>query len=173
MEHENWYVIQVQTGKEEKTADEIRRLIPGEYFSECFIPRSERLRKTEGHWIRQGDILFRGYVFLISDDIEGVSSQLSRIPDFARLLGKHVEQIYAIRRDEAIFLDTFCGRGRQVDMSYGVIEGDKIIVNSGPLMGREGIINKIDRHKRMAMIGVSMFDRMVEARVGLEIVSKS
>jgi transcriptional antiterminator NusG len=40
------------------------------------------------------------------------------------------------------------------------------------MMGMEGCIEKIDRHKRIARIRVEMFGRTIEATVGLEIVEK-
>ena len=61
----------------------------------------------------------------------------------------------------------------EIVMSYGVIVGDKIIVNEGPLAGHEAIIKKIDRHKRSALISIPMFSRTVDVSIGLEIVSKT
>ena len=46
-----------------------------------------------------------------------------------------------------------------VRMSEGYISGDKITVTRGPLMGFEGDIRKIDRHKRRAYIDVTLFGR--------------
>jgi transcriptional antiterminator NusG len=57
-------------------------------------------------------------------------------------------------------------------MSKGIIEGDHIIVESGPLKGYEGFIKKIDRHKRIAFIDVELFNTVTTVKVGLEIVSK-
>lgn len=39
-------------------------------------------------------------------------------------------------------------------------------------MGYEGDIIKIDRHKRIAYVNVSLFDRITTVKVGLEIISK-
>ena len=36
----------------------------------------------------------------------------------------------------------------------------------------EGLIRKIDRHKRMAYLKVEMFGRVVEMKVGVEIVER-
>ena len=58
-------------------------------------------------------------------------------------------------------------------MSQGYIVGDKVNIISGPLVGYEGKIKKIDRHKRIAYIEVSLFDQVVVVQVGLEIISKS
>ena len=43
---------------------------------------------------------------------------------------------------------------------------------SGPLMGMEGNIRRIDRHKRIAYLEIEMFGRTVEMKVGLEIIRK-
>lgn len=59
-----------------------------------------------------------------------------------------------------------------VEMSEGFIEGDKVVVTSGPLRGREAQISKIDRHKRLAWLDMRMFGRNKSIKVGLEIVSK-
>ena len=58
-------------------------------------------------------------------------------------------------------------------MSTGVIEGDRVIVTDGPLVGREALISKIDRHKRLAYLDMRMFGRIKTIKVGLEIVRKN
>ena len=57
-------------------------------------------------------------------------------------------------------------------MSVGVIEKDKVKIQEGPLVGMEGLIKKIDRHKRQAVLEMEMFGRKVEMKVGVEIVEK-
>lgn len=62
---------------------------------------------------------------------------------------------------------------RVIEMSSGVIEHDRVIVNTGPLQGLEGSIRKIDRHKRLACLEIQMLGRVKTIVVGLEIVSKT
>ena len=52
-------------------------------------------------------------------------------------------------------------------------ENDKIIINEGPLIGLEGLITKIDRHKRIAYVNVELLGKLTRVQVGLEIISKS
>ena len=73
---------------------------------------------------------------------------------------------------EVNLLKRLGGDEQIVEMSIGVIEHDKIIINEGPMQGLEGFIRKIDRHKRLARIEIEMFGQVVEAQVGVEIVSK-
>jgi transcriptional antiterminator NusG len=71
------------------------------------------------------------------------------------------------------FLQSFGGEKQIVEMSTGIIEGSKVIVESGPLKGREGLIKKIDRHKRKAYLELDMFGRSQRVEVGLEITMKT
>ena len=64
-----WYVIQTLGGEEEKTADMIRR-IPSYYIEECFVPKRERMKKFHGCWNKVEEVLFQGYVFVISKQPE-------------------------------------------------------------------------------------------------------
>lgn len=59
-----------------------------------------------------------------------------------------------------------------VEMSSGIIENDRVRILSGPLMGMEGNIRRIDRHKRIVYLEIEMFGRTVEMKVGLEIIRK-
>ena len=59
-----------------------------------------------------------------------------------------------------------------VGMSEGVIADGRTVVRSGPLRGREDLIRKIDRHKRVAFLDVGLLDQ-VRVRVGLEITRKT
>lgn len=59
-----------------------------------------------------------------------------------------------------------------VELSTGIIENDKVRIQSGPLVGMEGFIKKIDRHKRRAVLEIEMYGRVVEMKVGVEIVEK-
>ena len=57
--------------------------------------------------------------------------------------------------------------------SIGIIEGDKVKILSGPLIGKEGLIRLINRHKRTAIIELKMFGRTSDIKIGLEIISKN
>lgn len=60
----------------------------------------------------------------------------------------------------------------RVDVSTGYIEEDVLYIRKTPLKGYEGHISKIDRHKRIAYVDVSLFGRKITVKVGLEITRK-
>ena len=82
-----WYVIQVQTGREEQIMEEARSYQVQEYFDEIFAPRYERKRKYLGEWHMESSLLFPGYLFVISAHPEELYKALKRIPQLTKLLG--------------------------------------------------------------------------------------
>lgn len=170
---ENWYVIQVRTGLEEKTRESCRRLIDEEILLDSFIPRFTRMIKVNGKWKKQEQILFKGYVFLITNHINDLYQELKKVPDITKLLGNYEDTIYPLTIHEVRFLENFSDVNHLVEVSLGYIEGDTIIVTSGPLVNKEGLIKKIDRHKRIAYLEVEFLGEITTAKVGLEIISKN
>lgn len=171
--YDNWYAVQVRCGREDEIVRACDMIIDNHALVECFIPRCKRMRKIRGQWHNIEEILFRGYVFMISDHIDDLFNELKKIPDLTKLLGNDGKNIYPIYKDEAMFLARFGGSEHVVDISCGYIEGDSICITNGPLMGQEGSIMKIDRHKRVAYVDVSLFGQITTVQVGLEVISKS
>ena len=168
------YVIQVLTGHEAAVILLIEKLLSGEQaFIECFAPRFELKKRIQGEWQLVSELLTPGYIYLETNNIDRVSQELYHVPAFTRLLGNNGKFI-PLNKDEMQWLHALTRPGTHtVEMSEGVIEGDQIIVNEGPLKGLEATIKKIDRHKRLAYLDMRFFDRPKLIKVGLEIVRKN
>ena len=113
---ENWYVIQVRSGQEERILRKCRLLIDHAVLHDCFLPKCERMKKMRGHWEKVEELLFRGYVFLISDDVQALYHELYKIDDLTKLLGKHGEVIW---QDGAFGGDVCRLYGGRTDRCYG------------------------------------------------------
>ncbi|MCC8028792.1 MAG: antiterminator LoaP [Lachnospiraceae bacterium] len=166
-----YYVVQVHTGDEERCMQECCLRIDKEILRECFIPHYEEKRKINGTWMTQERVLFPGYVFLDTEDIDALYLQLKAVPRMTRLLGVG-ERIVPLSEEEEAFLMRFGGEAHLVEMSEGIIERSQVRILSGPLMGMEGLIRKIDRHKRKAWLEVELFGRTQRIEVGLEVPMK-
>ena len=167
-----WYVIQVRTGSEENIRLQCEANIPQDVMERCFIPYYEERRRIRGEWMTLKKILFPGYVFLITEEIDELFYQLKKVIGLTRLLGTG-EEIIPLTERERNFLLRFGGEDQIVEMSEGIIEQSRIRILSGPLMGMEGQIRKIDRHKRKAWLEVEMFGRPQRVEVGLEVAMKT
>lgn len=166
-----WYVIQVRTGTEEEIRRQCEKLIESEILERCFIPYCEQMKRYQGEWHKETQILFPGYVFLISGDLDRLYQRLKKVTGLTKLIGTGRE-IVPLEEAEVRFLLEFGKEEQVVAMSEGIIRNNRVVVTKGPLKGREGLIRKIDRHKRKAWLEIEMFGRKIEMRVGLEIVEK-
>lgn len=166
-----WYAVQVRTGEEEKIKLICERMISNDILEECFIPYYEKKTKYMGKWHISTEILFPGYIFMVSDRIDDLLLDVKRVPKLIKILGDEKEIIPLYDR-EIQFLMRFGKKDHLIKMSYGYIENDKIMITDGPMKDYEGTIKKIDRHKRKAIIEVEFFERSIEVGVGVEIVRK-
>ncbi|MDO4590662.1 MAG: antiterminator LoaP [Slackia sp.] len=168
-----WYVIQVVGGKEDETLELLRRIVDRSIVLEAFIPRRHVMHRRDGVWRTVDEILFPGYLFVVTHDPEGLVRQLRRVPRFTRLLGESNRKFVPLPAREVELLKEFGGPFHVVGMSQGVIDGDCIRIEKGPLKGREAIIRKVDRHKRIAFVEMDVMGRRKTVKLGLEIVRKS
>ena len=168
-----WYVAQVQSGREASTLDMCRRFVSPSIMKDCFMPETEVLWKIRGEWRLVRRLLFPGYLFFVTDDVDELNKELLRVPMPIRLLGNEENSFFPLTDRERDWFLSFMDGDHVVRMSEGCINGDQVTITRGPLMGFEGDIRKIDRHKRRAYIDVNLFGRTVPASIGLEIVRKS
>lgn len=166
-----WYVMQVLSGYELRVADECRERIirPDE---EVFVPTYERKMKLRGEYQIVESKLFPGYVFLSTDDVTDFHIRLRKIEKLTKIL-KTGDVFTPLNKDEEEWLRVVGGKDHRVTFSVGFIEGDKVVITSGALKGWSGMIKKINRHKRTAVIAGSFLGRSTDITVGLEIVSKT
>lgn len=168
-----WYVIQVATGKEEGMCRLIERIAPEGVLEECFSPRYATQMKVHGEWVSVEKLLFPGYLIAVTDQVERLEAALRRIPEFSRLLSMG-ETFVPLHEEDQAWIGAFTEKGaRTVPMSVGVIEGDRVVVTDGPLVGLEALIKKVNRHKSLAFLEFEICGRRVVTKVGLGIVRKT
>lgn len=165
------YVLQVIGGRESTSRDLLIKHA-FDVIDECFLPINELMKRKDGVWHRVRELLFPGYVFVQTQQSEALAERMRTIPVFMRMLGSN-DKFIPLAPDELAWLELFSpSKTHVVEMSQGVIEGDKVVVTEGPLKGREAMIAKINRHKRLAYLDLSMLGRTKRVRIGLEIVLK-
>ena len=165
-----WYVVQVKSGDEHgvKALCEARLLLEQE---EVFVPMYERKKKMKGNWEICQAILFPGYVFFQTEDVEDLFYRLKDVNRLTKIL-RTGEDFTPLHESEVAFLSRFGREEHMVEMSVGYIEGENVVVTSGPMKDWEGKVKKIDRHKKIAVLELEFFGRMTDVTVGLEIVEK-
>ncbi len=180
----NWYVLYTRTNAESRVMTDFSDAFKKrslDYDIEPFCPESEfyyRKKCVEGGKIYKKRPLFPNYVFIETDMPEDAflklfSEFIYKSNDIVRILKYGSSGKIALDADERKRFEYLFKGKRCLEHSVGIIEGDTIKVTAGPLVGREGLITRINRHNRMATINMNMFGGTVEAKVALEIVDKS
>ena len=167
-----WYVIWTSSSHEDLCIKLLEERFDGLY-SRAFVPKRAVSKKRGKEWVTEETALFPGYLFVDveEEDIETLATGLRNISGFNILLttdGKFLP----LTEEESIFAEKLFASEGTFDISTGIIEGDKITVTGGPLIGQEGFITKIDRHKRLAYLELDMFSVKTKTTVSLEIVEK-
>lgn len=167
-----WYVIQTVTGKEEELIAFIRTVLNKELYADCFIIKTEWLKRLGGEWLTQVEPLFPGYVFIETERPKDVFMELKCIPRFTRMLGNENFEFVAVRKEEKELLELLlCG------------ERD-LITLVGLTMAPSGLIQKIEDkyqflynhiirlnlHKRYLIIKVKICGVIKTVKLGIHIM---
>ena len=178
MRHSEWYVVQVQTGREEKACAAIRRIgaeatdadADEPLLEECFSPTYAHRRKLRGEWVEQELPLLPGYVIAVTRDPWRLSRALYATPEFTKFIGMG-KTFVPLSADDRSWIEKWTTEGdRTIPISFAYKQGDSIVVTDGPLAGHEGMITKVNRRKRVAHVEIHAGQLTVHTTVGLEVL---
>lgn len=169
-----WYVMQVLSGEEHEREQLLKKLIPnkdGRTYQNIFIPMYVRKKRYQGRWHEEQKVLFPGYIFVDTSDMELFCQYLVKVPGFKKVL-RSADEIAPITEEEKEYLLSMMDEHFIVRLSVGYLIGDKICITEGALKDYQGSIYRIDRHRRTAQLMVNLFDRQTKVEVGLEVIQK-
>ena len=168
----HWYVVQVFRGQEDNF---IQRLNNEDY--EVFTPKQIHLLKRRDRVIKAMKPLFPGYIFIATDkdytSFRKYYQQSIAILDGCVKILKYKDEVEALYPHERQFIERFVNKDKVIDASIGLIEGDRIRIIEGPLIGNESLIKKINRHKRTALVEVTLFGEIQTIELSCEIIAKT
>ena len=173
----SWHVLFVLVTFEEKIMNQVNAL-SDKFPVSAFVPKVERSFKKQKKITYDYEIVFKNYVFVETDlrfDEFSIfiNDHIRKVEGFIKLLKHDSEGTESLYPQEKQMIQRFVDPDFVVRESLGLIEGDRVIVLSGPLKNQESLIRKINRHKRKAWLEMSMFGQSQLVEVGLEIIKKS
>lgn len=165
-----WCVIHTKS-------DRIQELV--DYFNRqdnihAFIPKIEKWFSNSKLREYQISCMFPDYIFLKTtmtkkEFNDQYAEVLKSIHRFAALL--EYADIIALDPNETHFLEKLLDNQDIIKHSTGHITDSVLKVDSGPLVGMEYQVKKIDRHKRIAVLDCGMLGKHM--KVPLEVISKT
>lgn len=166
-----WYVVLAGKGREKIAIEKCSNALSTDIAVNIFAPTYQYVKKYAGKWNLEEELLFPGYVFIESNSPKELEKQLMRIPTTVTpvRIGGGFNPIY---EEERAILKKLMDESNCIRMSCGVIVDDRLIVEKGPLNNCITSITRIDRHKRIAELGIELWKEPRRIKVGLEVKAK-
>ena len=147
-----WYVIHAKVDRGSK----IVKFFNSQKGVDAFIPKIEKWHNVKSDMDNEA---FNKKFKEFFESIEG----------FGELL--EYEGVYALKDTEQDLMEKLFNGGHIIKRSIGNIVDKKLIVDTGPLLGLDDLVVKINRHHRVATLQTEFFDKKI--MVPLEVISKS
>ena len=162
-----WCVLATKVGREELIQQMCKRHLNKKIYSRCMFPLCEQREHYRGTWHTKLEKVFPGYLFFDTWDPDELSRQLRK----EKIMAQN-DKLFVLTPEDVQCL-LFFGRTGVFPMSQGIIVNGRVIILSGPLVGEESRIRKVDRHKRRAWLQIKLFGKPYTVVVGLEISQKT
>ena len=175
-----WYVVQVPTGSEERMCAAIRRACdeadaaaPGGGkvgLGSCFSPKFAGRKKRMGEWRDVERALLPGYVVADVRDPAALDRALGGVRGLCRVLTANGAYSPLDGAERGWIEGATGGGDRTIPLSFGHREGDRLVVTSGPLEGREAMVTGYDRRNCMAHLELHAGPVTIRTTVGLVVM---
>lgn len=141
-----------------------------------FFPKVERFKRVREKEELVLLPLFPNYLFIESRYPQNLflrirAAQGKAIFQYCQLL-RNNEYIYPISEEEDERLASLCDENHVLRSSAGYLQGEELVITDGPLKNRKGLIIRINRHKKIAVLSIPFMGEKREVVVGLDVVRK-
>ena len=139
-----------------------------------FVPTYDCMKKYQGSWHMEQKPAFRNCFLIECRDRDDLADMLHRL-QCADIFAENITaNAIALLPEQEVFLrNLMMPETKKISISTGYIKDGRTYVTKGPLQGREKMISRIDRHKRLAKLRFAAGNTDRELCAGLEIISKS
>ncbi|OOM75811.1 hypothetical protein CLPUN_30450 [Clostridium puniceum] len=167
---EAWYVLFVNTNQEGKVKKILEKEMGDKY--QFIVPTRELIERKNGKWSKIKRTLFPGYVFIKAIMNIEVYYKLKRVPRIIKLLRNEDEVLVVAEKEVKVLKILLDNNDNNIGISTLYKKNDNIRIISGPLLGLEGQIIKIDTRKGRAKVNLSFMNEEIIVELGIELVDK-
>lgn len=170
---ERWYLLRMPEGREVALCDDLKRLMPQGILKDAFVLRKEYWMKRQERWFLELKNMYQGYAFAISPDAVGLAKAISRLTLPVEFVGADARSWTPLSDEAATWYESVTDERRVIRSSTAMIVDGQVHVQSGPLVGQESRISKIDRHRRRCTVRVTDGDGGFTEQVPIDVPFKS
>lgn len=132
----------------------LRALIGPDLLDDAFVMHKERWFKQGGAWSTRRIQMFKGYFFVATRDVAGLQKALSALSFPVRIAGSEAHAAAPLDLRAQAWFEGAMDGDRTLKSSTAVIVDGVLHVQTGPLVGQESRVRKIDRHRRSCVVDV-------------------
>ncbi len=164
-----WCVVFVKDREEKNTEEFIAGLLSESLNARCFHLTRSRRKKFKGQWHTVCEDLFPGYVFIDTDQPDRVFGELKKASR-PKLLFSDEAYVSALEPQESDFMEKLADRNGVIGISVVNIAGDGTVrYLSGPLVNVKSQVRKVNFHKRVAELEISLLGKKRILYLGIEL----
>lgn len=170
------YVIQVRIGKEDIVKEQINKLLItkfAEWGTFAIIPLNDIITFRNRNRVVVRKRLFPGYVFIFGEISNEIYFSIVHNIHIYRFLKDPGEYLTEVPKKEWHLLGKICDEEGVANLSVVDFDvNDRIVVISGALVNVVGLITKVDKRKRTAIVQTEFFDRTVQIKFNFRYITK-
>lgn len=162
-----WYAAFVKTGDEDHVKERLLYRLKDKNIR-VLVPKRKMRERKNGVWETKIRTLFPGYV-LIQGDMGTEEYYSSKgIPGLFRVL-RDKSGLLRIEKDEISVINRLICNHEIIEPSSVFLQGGRVVVVDGPLLGMDGLIEAIDARKGRVKVRLNFIgeDRLVDLSVVL------
>ncbi len=156
------YVLQVKSTKEE----DIRKRLE-ELGYKALVPKGFKYKRIKGKWKESLDIIFKGYVFVDMKYTAENYYKVMAVDNVIRFLRSDDTPLTLnfIEVEWVRLLNALADKVQEVEF-----KDDEYTITGGVLKNFETNIVKVDKHKRLAYLEITLFNEVHKVALGIDIV---
>jgi transcription termination/antitermination protein NusG len=148
---DRWHALFVKTGEEDEIKRQIDKRLCGEDQFRLLVPKRRLRERKQGTWRYMLRNMFPGYVLVNGIMNAKTYYTLKEIPGLYFFL-KDKNHLCEIQDDEIESILRMIGFDDTIGTSRGYMQGDKVHITQGPLVGFEAMIDSINKRKGRARV---------------------
>lgn len=168
-----WLLCDCQGQNTTELLNFCRDNLPEDIWTGICMPTYDSMKKYQGSWHIEEKTVFPEYFLIKESQRETLRNAFAQWPYTEAFCSSIAETSTQLLPEQEKLLQSFLGKENHMKMSAGYIKDGTAFITQGPLQGKEKMIRKIDRHKRLARLEIPIGDKFREICAGLEITSKS
>lgn len=167
-----WYTIRVATNKERFINEKLKQdYIRRGLTIETLLPIEKSYFLKAGKKAFRDKIIYPGYLFVTTENLEVLQETLRLIPGNAGILKSRTGEPAVLKQSEVDKMITDAEKAATIDLQSFTL-GEIVSIIGGPFDKFQGTIEEINKEKSKVKVNVSIFGRPTPVDLTMEQIQK-